>query len=212
MRILYIDCFLGFDASMLLGALIDAGANAQKIEDSLLENGISASIYVKNTERSSIHCKEATVISNEPCEIIGSYEKNEIVNKIFKQYIPTTETSELSVFAVMLAVKQLNIEYIITSGLHLSDSADSIVINILKNASIDVLAYNENTKPMQPADAFFLACIVNESGPKPEMEIVSVGYGAGGKISDEPNIINAVIGEFQCDNLFKSEEAEELYL
>ena len=52
--------------------------------------------------------------------------------------------------------------------------------------------------------------ISNENGPKPPMEIISIGYGAGGDNPDNPDIISAIIGEFESDNLFSYEEAEDL--
>ena len=66
MRILYMDCFLGFDAQMLLGALIDAGASVEIIRKDFENAGISADISISNTLRCSISCKRA----EEPIEPI----------------------------------------------------------------------------------------------------------------------------------------------
>ena len=66
MKILYMDCFLGFSAGMLLGALIDAGANPDEIYAELEKENIDLSISVQYTDRASIRCRKAFAVLQKP--------------------------------------------------------------------------------------------------------------------------------------------------
>lgn len=209
MRILYMDCFLGFDATMLLGALVDAGASAEAIETKLKEDGINLLLSVKTTTRSSINCKRVLALANTRDDIDKAME-NEFVSSIINTHGSCDGTDALSVTAVLCAAELLDIEYIITSDVSLGEKTDGRVIAILDNAAIHTMPSDGSTKNMQPADAAFLAAIANECGPKPPMTILSIGYGAGGTNCEEPNIISAIIGEFESGNMFDMAEQEEL--
>ena len=207
MRILYMDCFLGFDARMLLGALIDAGAATEKIEESLRQKGVNASVIVQSTERSSILCKKATVIADQEAE--NTLNENNIVKSISEEYGFSEGTTPATIIAVICAAEQLGIDYIISSEISLPENTDGRVLELFERGNIAVCPADGSTKGTEPADAAFLVQISNENGPKPPMEIISIGYGAGGDNPDNPDIISAIIGEFESDNLFSYEETEE---
>ncbi len=152
MRILYIDCFSVFDATMLLSSLIDAGAKSE--------------IMVKETTRMGIECKKITAVSEK------------------------VQTACLS------AIEELNIDYIITSPLGLPSGTDGEVLTLLEKSGIETLPCDSSTKKMELCDAQFLIKISAECGPKPDMDTLSVGYGAGGENENEANIIASYIGEF----------------
>ena len=211
MRILYMDCFLGFDASMLLGALIDAGANPQQIEGKLNDCGIKVTLTVKTTLRSSIECKKA-VIRAENEESTTRAMQNELVKRVAAKYEPTDGTDAVTMLAVICAIELLDIEYILCSDVSLGEGTDGEVLMLLERAGIETLPSDGTSKNMETADAAFLTGITNESGPKPNMQILAIGYGAGGVNPDEPNIINAIIGEFGAEDLFGSAEREELIM
>ena len=195
MRILYMDCFLGFDASMLLGALVDAGASTDKIEQCLKDKGINASLSVKTTTRSSINCKRVLTLANTRDDIDVAME-DDFISSVIGSYGSCEGTDAVSIAAVLCAIEQFDIEYILTSEVSLGECTDGRVLTILDNAGIHLAPSDESNKNMQPADAAFLARLSNECGPRPNMTIISIGYGAGGTNRDEPNIISAVIGEF----------------
>lgn len=161
MRILYIDCFSVFDASMLLASLIDAGAKSET--------------KVKETSRLGIECKIADVSANAQTHCLN-------------------------------AIKELNIDYIITSPLGIPSGTDGEVLTVLEKGGIETLPCDSSTKKMKLADAQFLIKISAECGPKPDMNILSVGYGAGGEDENEANIITSYIGEFDGGNLICREE------
>lgn len=160
MRILYIDCFSVFDASMLLSSLIDAGAKSD--------------IAVADTKRMGIECKIACLCGD---------------NKDIEA-------------ACISAIEELNIDYIVTSPVGLPSGTDGEVLALLEKSGIETLPCDMTTKKMEPSDAQFLIKISSECGPKPDMDILSVGYGAGGESDGEPNIIAAYIGEFGNKDMF----------
>jgi len=203
------DCFLGFDARMLLGALVDAGANPESVQNKMKDKGITASIHVSTTERASIVCKKVSVLAKTPQDVLSAGH-DEIAHRVLGEYENSEGTDALCAIAAVLAIEELCIDYIITSEVSLGENTDGRVIEILNKAGIEIMPSDGSMKNMEPADASFLAAITNESGYKPPMNIISIGYGAGGESPDEPNIVNAIIGEFDSDNLFESQGREEL--
>ncbi len=211
MRILYMDCFLGFDASMLLGALIDAGANPDEIQAKLAEAGIEASLTVKTTVRSSIDCKKAVLLADSK-KASEFAMQNELIKHVLEERHATEGTDAVTMQAAIYAVELLDIEYIMCSDVSLGEGTDGEVLSLLEKAGIEALPSDGTIKNMEAADASFLTAITNESGPKPNMQILAIGYGAGGKSPDEPNITSAVIGEFGEGELFNASEYEELIM
>ena len=122
MRILYMDCFLGFDAQMLLGALIDAGASVEIIRKDFENAGISADISISNTLRCSISCKRAEVITDSKPE--SYFVDNPMISSIFKDFEITPGTDPVTIMAVVFATEQLGIDYIISSDISLPENTD----------------------------------------------------------------------------------------
>jgi len=60
---------------------------------------------------------------------------------------------------------------------------------------IPVYARDINTEITTPTAAAFLKCCVKDFGLMPSIEIRTIGYGAGSKILDTPNVLRMVIGE-----------------
>ena len=106
--------------------------------------------------------------------------------------------------------KEMEIEYIITSDISLGEGTDGKVIELMENAGIATMPSDESSDHMQPADAAFLGFIANECGPRPDMHITAIGYGAGGNDTQKANIVSAVIGEFNSDIFLESKDYEEL--
>jgi len=203
------DCFLGFDASMLLGALIDAGANPKEIEMQFLSNGTEVKLEVKEVERSSIICKKVTAQKiNQNSELYDT--DIEFLKDVFKDCNDEKYTNPITAQAVIYALHQLNTDYIISSEVCLKEDIDGEVISILDAAGIEIIPADTMTRAMTVCDAKFLSKITNESGPKPHMDIISIGYGAGGTDALVPDIINVFLGENDSNCLFESGATEEL--
>ena len=194
MRILYLDCFFGFDASMLLGALIDAGADPGAME--------GMDIRYSKTLRSSLECTRAYVASCDMEETAYSH--------IFESAEPSQGTTPSAIKAVISAAEQLSIEYIMCSDIGICDGTDGEVLAVLEGAGIEALPSDGENVSVFPADARFLAAIVNETGPKPAMDILAIGYGAGGTDIGSTHLLTAFIGEYNPEELFDRAEYEEI--
>ncbi len=62
MRIAYLDCFAGISGDMFLGALLDAGAPAEALEQAVEALSIGASLRVERVDRSGISCTRVRVL------------------------------------------------------------------------------------------------------------------------------------------------------
>lgn len=215
MRILYIDCFLDYDTSMLLGALADAGADMVSIEGEVKKLCPNAEIKLNSVKRCEIEAVRADIIVPDSAENVkvndvlpftetftASCEHYPTLSRIAKLCVkalskstPTstinkaTLTNEIcTACAVLQALKDFNAEFIICSKCHSQDNISSQAI-IPKDSSRSQgdfsLLWNEA----------FLSTSVNDYGIMPEMDILKIGYGAGAENTDTPNIIRAVLGE-----------------
>lgn len=202
MKILYIDCFFGFDASMLLGALIDAGASPYDIEGRLVGDMEDFRLEVSDTLRCSIECKIAAAHAS------GS--KTELCREIMQNHGQSPGTYIASMEAVLSAMEILDIEYVMCSDIGVRDGTDGQVLSVLDKAGIEVLPSEPDTPKLHISDAVFLKSIISECGPKPQMDIISIGYGAGLESGDTPHLITAIIGQFNPEGLFEKESREEL--
>lgn len=176
MKILYIDCSFGFDAAMLLGALTDAGADTDAIALSLEDEYSGITVNKKDVTRNHLDCKMVEVF----CEDSFS-----AIKKI-------TE----------MAIENLGIEYVITSALPICDGADGEVISIFERAGIELVPAYDNQSCPDKEDALFLSSVANDSGIRPDMEIISVGYGA----SNRTGMVIATVGYMNL-----SEETSEQF-
>ena len=206
MKILYMDCFLGFSAQMLLGALVDAGLSTDALTMRLKEIDPTLSVMVQNTERASINCKKVTLLSDNA----GNHSYSSAAEDLANEYGYSDETTPMYIDAVIAAIKELDIEYIITSDVSLGETVDGKVIELLENAGIVTMPSDESCDNIHPTDAAFLGYIANECGPRPDMHIIAIGYGAGGTDTQKPNIVSAIIGEFNSDIFFDAKDYEEL--
>ena len=182
MKILYIDCSFGFDVVMLLGALADAGADTDAIALYLEGKYPHITINKKDVTRNHLDCKLVEV----SCEDVFSAAKK------------MTE----------MAIENLGIEYVITSGVPLCDGADGEVISILEKAGVALLPADDGQCCPDREDALLLASVANDSGIRPDMEVISVGYGA----SQRDGMVIATVGYMNTDDINLNEEALEQIL
>ena len=204
MKILYIDCFFGFDASMLLGALIDAGACPRQIESRLEQYVQNPRLEVYDTQRMSIECKMARALCTD--------KKGCAPYSITEKYKETAGTDDIAMQAVICAIEELEIEYVMCSDMSLPDNTDGEVISILQSAGIELAPTTDDIIPPRSADAAFLVSISSEHGAKPDMDIISIGYGAGGSDTQKPTLVTATVGSFNPENLFLMQEESVAHL
>ena len=207
MRILYINCFSGFDAKMLLASLIDAGLEKELLEKELLNIGTDAEIILNDAVRVRLECKKVQVLPRDASAVIKASESTDIKN-LFSGICATEDTDEITSLCVILAIKMFGIEYIMSSDIGLCHATDGDVLNELYKSGIPTVPSDITGKKMTLADAKLLCMLLNESGPMPQMDILAVGYGAGGLKEDEANIICSYIGEY---NGFESKAEKQEY-
>jgi len=65
MRIAYLDCFSGVSGDMMLGALLDAGVDAELFRQTVAALGVDAQIKIEAVDRSGISSKKVHVLTAE---------------------------------------------------------------------------------------------------------------------------------------------------
>lgn len=181
MKIVYIDCYYGFNSAMLLSALIDAGASMEEIIKTARQSISGFDMQITETKANSMDCKMVHTFGEQ------SAERN---------------ASELGAISALEAV---GAEYVMCSSVYLGDSADGEVISALERSGIETLPSSDIKYSLKLGDASFLAYICAESGPLPEMDIISVGYGTSEGETD--SLVTVYVGEYNGqNNIFAKEE------
>ena len=80
--------------------------------------------------------------------------------------------------------------------------ADGEVISIFERAGIELVPAYDNQSCPDKEDALFLSSVANDSGIRPDMEIISIGYGA----SNRAGMVIATVGYMNL-----SEETSEQF-
>lgn len=248
MKILYADCFCGFDVSMLLGALINMGAEPGILEAEIKKICPEAEIKKADVKRCAIEALRADIYINQSaetvaCSDIAAFTDMAAPESICRaQLVRTAQTyadaalsspladksvsrsrllSEICTsYAALLAIKQLNTDYVICShlregsGINAEEEPTAIIpspvtLEILKRLKIPFDCFDIQNELIPPWSAAFLSTIVNEYGPMPQMDIIKTGYGAGAKDYSMPNLIRTVLGEHRdtdLEHMFESSD------
>lgn len=104
--------------------------------------------------------------------------------------------------AITAAIEHLGIDYVMCSPVPLDDYADGEVISALENGGIEAYASDRGAY-ITPEGARLLASLISESGAKPKMDILAVGYGADTK--DEDAFLCAAVGEYGSEDLLQKQ-------
>lgn len=207
MKILYLDCFLGFDAGMLLGALIDLGLETKEIEAALMAEGIEAKVVAEPALRSEIECTKARVIS-----LKDENSSNALKDKRFlsiSSHIDRLENHDTVAFkAVFCALDLLRADIVLLSPVTLPPKTDGEVIAFLDGMNVIGIPSDEDTPRVSFSDALLIKTIITDCGPKPQMDIIKTGYGAGGESEKSPHLICGVLGIF--NDMLSFEAAEDI--
>lgn len=217
MRILYTDCFLNFDTSMLLGALADAGADMTSVENEIKSLCPDTLIKLNHVKRCEIEAVRADVIVptsaeaveakdilnftenfTASCEYYTALSKTaKLCGESLSKFSPTFEidqavlTNEIcTAYAVLSVLKEFNVEFVICSKAKNSSEA-----YLPTHAIIPKKSKHTQIDFSLLWNEAFLSVVANDYGIMPEMEVLKIGYGAGVENLDTPNIIRAVLGE-----------------
>lgn len=177
MKIVYIDCYYGFNSSMLLSALLDAGAQEEDILNKARQSMEDFDMQITETKANSMDCKMVRTFG----------ERN---------------PSELGAIS---ALEALDADCVICSPVYLGDASDGEVISALEKSGIETLPSSDISYSMRLGDAEFLIHLCAESGPLPDMDIISVGYGTAEGEAD--SLVTVYVGEYNGqNNIFAKEE------
>lgn len=240
MKILYLDCFLGFETEMLLGALINIGADSSAIEAEMKKAFPSSALRVSNVTRCSVEALRAEVISDsvkafkcgEAFEYIDSYicdtGASAYLKRIAGIYFDADSDAVLCedelcrMYALYLALQHTGADYVICSsiregsGFEEKDGGYYIIpskaaLEIVKTAKIPVRAAEIEKELTAACGAAVLAATANEYGAMPEMDIEKIGYGAGKEDLPMPNLMRAVLGTSRDSGLGSMFESTDLF-
>ncbi len=114
--------------------------------------------------------------------------------------------SIIDIIGTAICVDSLNPDKIIASKLHLGSGfvrcqhgiipvPAPATLEIIKNAKIPVYSKGVVGELVTPTGAAIVAALADEFSNQPEMEIESIGYGAGYKDFKMPNVLRLILGK-----------------
>ncbi|MGH2767938.1 MAG: nickel pincer cofactor biosynthesis protein LarC [Actinomycetota bacterium] len=236
MIIAYLDCFAGASGDMILGALIDAGADIDAIREQLsrLDLGgleLGATRVLRRGIRATLIELAGTAqpVMRSPADVPRLLEEAGLDPEVSKRARATLERlvrAEASVHGVAAeevhfhelgggdtivdavgvaaGIRSLGIERLLASplptGRGMVEAGHGLlpvpapaVLALLKGAP--VYGGDIEAELVTPTGAAILAEYAAAFGPMPAMRISSVGYGAGRRDLEIPNVVRIVVGE-----------------
>jgi len=241
MKILYLDFFLGMEVEMFLGALLSLGEDKDALEKELKAVFPSACIILSDVKRAGLESLRADVVF-ESDRCFGCDEAMEYVNsnicdgalakhlkkiiEIYFSYDKNAVIKEIEIckiYALCLAFKAIGADYVISSevsegsgfcekdgGYFMIPSASAV--EIFEKYHIRIRLAEIEKELTGTLGASVLASLVNEYGAMPEMDIEKIGYGAGKEDFELANIMRAVVGSSNENQLGKMFESEDLFM
>jgi len=215
-RMLYLDCSYGVSGDMIVGSLIDLGANPKVIKDALSK---IAKIKIKKVIKSKIKSTKFDVkFDNEPKEyvdlikIIENLKISKKAKDLSKNILKTLATAESKVHkvklndvhlhgasdsvvdavAVSLALEDLNL---LDSEIHSSvvsvGRLAPATLEIIKDSKIPIKIISDDEIATPTGVAILSAIVTDFNEIRPNGKI---GYGAGTRDFKYPNVLKAVRG------------------
>lgn len=224
MKILYFDCFAGFDLEKLLGAFVDLGVNSALIEKELKGVDAECTIDVINVTRKGIDAKLAVI--NAPQKninfdgidgILENISNNTLKNRITRvldvvwNNMGNAYTLEyrdfLYLIAVLTAEFYLDTKKLIVSPVAAANQSDAH--KILKNANIEVFFAENSVCTANAFGSAYLSAFASEVCAFCDYDIIKTGYGAGAADAPISNVLRVVLAddgnEYETLELFLKE-------
>lgn len=204
MKVLYIDCFGGFDTNMLLGALLDMGASAVYTEQMLRDMGFEADILSEKTVRKDIEAVYAYTKCIQKEDIEDFKYKTLLTNMcdaLGEQY---SESENICTWAAVLSCMEcFGVEKIICSPLSDGSGADASgypipspqVLKYAKNYHIPIRTTDVQREIISSEGIVFIGENADDFGMLPVGNIMCIGYGAGENVDNCINIVRCVLTE-----------------
>ena len=152
MRIAYLDCFAGISGDMLLGALIDAGADPQVLHDATAALNLGASLKIEKVDRSGISATKVHVLDGtKPAEAAHHEHPHEhhhhgrhlsAIKKIIESTNLSIEVKEKSIHTFeLLGASEARIHNVPVEKIHFHEvgALDAIVDIVAATAGLDSL-------------------------------------------------------------------------
>lgn len=114
--------------------------------------------------------------------------------------------SIVDIIGTAICIDMLNIEKIVASKLHVGTGfvkcqhglmpvPAPATLEIIKNASIPIYSKGIQGELVTPTGAAIVAALAHDYSEQPDMEIDKIGYGAGYKDFEIPNLLRLVLGK-----------------
>jgi hypothetical protein len=237
MKIAYFDCFAGISGDMVLGALIGAGASAQKLQESLA--GLDIGHYdleVGATVKGHIAATDVRlVVSGQPerhrrlSDILDILDRSRLSDRVKKTAdriftrlaeaeaaVHGTSVDEvhfhevgavdaiIDIVGTAICLELIGAPKVVSSPMptfHGFVSGTHGTFPLPAPATMELLrgvewrALDADGELVTPTGAAIITAIASEFGPMPSMTVERIGYGAGKRDYEFPNVLRVLLGE-----------------
>jgi uncharacterized protein (TIGR00299 family) protein len=235
MKLLYLDCSAGASGDMLLGALLDAGAEESAVRACLERLGIDGwELGFERVQRAGVDAGKARVTTAPSTEhrdlatikellmtlddpirsgAIRTFEAlaeaEATVHRMSVDSVHFHEVGALDaivdVVGTWAALQDLAIDRVVCSAVpHGSGTVEAAhgtlpvpapaTLELVKRHQVPVVAGGEG-EAVTPTGAALIAMMAHDFGDIPALEITHIGYGAGDRDTQRPNVVRALIGD-----------------
>lgn len=235
--IAYFECFSGAAGDMLLAALLDAGADLDRVKKEIekidLPNEVS--LDVEQVHRAGLRAAHL-VIEGAQDPVLHSYadvsrlldnagldqaveaRARSILERLVRAEstvhgvdIEKTHLHEIAAADTLIdvvgfaaALQSLDIDEVVVSKIATGKGSietahgeipnpSPAVVELLKGAPL--YGRDLDAEILTPTGAAILADVASSFGPIPPIKVMSIGYGAGTRVLDIPNVVRVIIGK-----------------
>lgn len=236
MKVAYFDCFSGVSGDMILGSLMDAGADIADLEWELAKLGLpSLKLHVESVTRNGLTGKKFSVTTAERgiertfrdiCDMIDRSCLSEKVKLSCRKIFTVLAAAEgkihgvspesvhfhevgaldsiVDVVGAVLVLQRLRIDEIYASRIHIGTGfvetrhgllpvPAPATLEILKG--VPVYSRGIESELTTPTGAAILKTLTRKFGVFPPIRVETVGYGAGSKTLEIPNMLRVCLGD-----------------
>jgi len=236
MKIAYFDCFMGISGDMILGALIDAGADLDDLQKEIFRAGVPrCKITVRSVLKGTLRGRQVTIVPLEkspPLRTLGGLlqrlERGKLSPPLFLKVsailtrlakaearvhrIPLEKVhfheigavdTLVDVVGAVVGLHLIGVERIFSSSINLGGGEvrtrsglypvpSPAVAELLRG--FPVKSNGINAELTTPTGAAILTLLAEGFSPLPLMTLDAVGYGAGSRNLEAPNLLRVMIG------------------